>query len=142
LANKRLARSELARRQGAHHLQPFIRRTHMKSTLLVAALAALLGTALPASAGQDESQRQMIQRTMQAKQKLQQAQAAHGTQRQALMGEHMKMMQDIMDKMTAMKPRAGMSMAEHEEWINEHQKLMGQVMEQMSTQHDMMMHCQ
>jgi len=38
-----------------------------------------------------------------------------------------------------MKPKAGMSMQEHEEWINEHQKLMQQVMDQMMAEHHLMM---
>ena len=76
---------------------------------------------------------------VEAKQKLIQAQAAKGPERKTLMAEHMKMMQEIMDKMIAMKPKAGMSMKNHEEWINEHQKLMQQVMEQMMGEHHLMM---
>jgi uncharacterized protein YicC (UPF0701 family) len=86
----------------------------MKRTFLVVAALALLGTSFSASAGQDEAQRQMIQRVMAAKQKLQQAEAAKGEQRKALMAEHMAMMKETMDKMAAMKPKEGMSMKEHE----------------------------
>lgn len=112
----------------------------MKSKILAVALIALLGSAsLPAFAGQDESQRQAIARLAAAKQKLQQAEAAKGAERQALMSEHMKMMKEVMDKMVAMKPKAGMSMQDHEEWINEHQALMQQVMDQMLDDHRMLM---
>lgn len=76
---------------------------------------------------------------MAAKQKLQQAEAAKGAEQKSLMAEHMKMMQEMMGKMMAMKPKAGMNMADHEEWINEHQKLMQQVMEQMMGEHHLMM---
>ena len=111
----------------------------MKSKLLVAVLLALLGTSFSASAGQDEAQRQMIQRVMAAKQKLQQAEAAKGEQRKALMAEHMAMMKETMDKMAAMKPKEGMSMKEHDEWNDEHQKLMQQMMDQMMGEHRLMM---
>ncbi|WP_295754581.1 hypothetical protein [Undibacterium sp.] len=110
----------------------------MKSKLLTLVLLSFLTTSFSAMAGQDEAQRQMIQRSMVAKQKLQQAEAATGTERKTLMAEHMKMMQEMMDKMMAMKPKAGMSMEDHEEWISEHQKLMQQVMEQMMGEHRLM----
>ncbi|NIA56164.1 hypothetical protein HAV22_21255 [Massilia sp. TW-1] len=111
----------------------------MKSTFLIPVLVVLLGTSFHASAGQDEAQRQMIQRVMAAKQKLKQAEAAKGEQRKALMAEHMSMMKDSMDKMAAMKPKAGMSMEEHEEWIEAHEKLMQQMMDQMMGEHHLMM---
>jgi uncharacterized membrane protein len=115
------------------------RSKKMKSKFLVAALIAMLSTSFSATAAPDEAQRQAIQRAMAAKQKLKQAEAAKGAERQTLMAEHMKMMKEVMDKMVAMKPKAGMSMQEHEEWINEHQKLMQQVMEQMMGEHHLMM---
>lgn len=111
----------------------------MKSKFLIAAVLAMLGASFSASAGQDEAQRQMIQRVMAAKQKLQQAEAAKGEQRKALMAEHMAMMKETMDKMAAMKPKEGMSMKEHEEWIEHHQKLMQQMMDQMMGEHHLMM---
>lgn len=92
-----------------------------------------------AIAGQDELQRQMVQRIQQTKQKLKEAEAAKGVERQKLMGEHMKMMQENMEKMRAMKPKAGMTMQEHEDWINEHQKLMEQMMGQMMEEHHLLM---
>lgn len=92
-----------------------------------------------ALAGQDEVQRQITQRVVQAKQKLEAAEAAKGSEREKLMGEHMKMMHEIMGKMQAMKPKAGMTMEEHEEWINEHQQLMDDMMGQMMKEHHMQM---
>jgi hypothetical protein len=114
----------------------------MKSKFLAAVMIAMLSASFSAVAGQDESQRQMIQRVIAAKQKLQKAEAAKGAERKALMGEHMKMMKEVMDKMVAMKPKAGMTMQEHEEWMNEHQSLMQQVMDQMMGDHRMMMEVQ
>ena len=108
----------------------------MISTLAICSIGFLSASAI---AGQDESQRQMTQQVMKAKQKLNQAEAAKGAERQKLMSDHMKMMQDTMKKMQAMKPKAGMSMQEHADWMNEHQKLMEQMMEQMMGEHHLMM---
>ena len=90
-------------------------------------------------AGQDESQRQIVQRVMEAKQKLKQAETAKDADRQKLMKKHMEMMHEIIEKMQAMKPRAGMSMQEHEDWINEHQKPMKQVLGQMMEEHQLLL---
>ena len=111
----------------------------MKSKLTTAVLLAMLMASFSTMAMPDESQRQAIQHAAAAKHKLQQAEAAKGQERKSLMGEHMKMMQEVMDKMVAMKPKAGMNMQDHEEWINEHQKLMQQVMDQMMGEHHLML---
>jgi hypothetical protein len=111
----------------------------MKSNLMIAALVAMLGVCSSAYAEQDEAQHYAAQRIIAAKNKLQQAEAANGAARQALMGDHMKIMKEIMDKMTAMKPKAGMSMQEHEQWIGAHQALMQQMMDQMMGEHHLMM---
>jgi len=111
----------------------------MKTKFLAAVMLALLGTSFSAWAAQDEAQRQMIQRVMAAKLKLQQAEAAQGERRKALMAEHMAMMKETMDKMAVMKPKEGMTMKQHEEWIEEHQKLMQQMMDQMMGEHHLMM---
>jgi len=108
----------------------------MIATITVCSIGFISASAI---AGQDETQRQMSQRVMEAKQKLQQAEAAKGADRQKLMEEHMKMMHETMGKMQAMKPKTGMSMQEHEDWINEHQKLMEDLMGQMMGDHHMMM---
>ncbi|MFZ3087553.1 MAG: hypothetical protein WA123_05760 [Methylotenera sp.] len=108
----------------------------MIATLAVCSIGFLSVSVI---AGPDESQRQMTQQVMKAKQKLKAAEAAKGSERKKLMGEHMKMMHDNMGKMQAMKPKSGMTMQEHEEWINEHQKLMDEMMSQMMEEHHMMM---
>lgn len=90
-------------------------------------------------AAPDEFQRQMTQRIQQAKQKLQQAKVAKGAERQKLVEEHMKMMKSNMGEMQAMKPKTGMSMQEHEEWINQHQNLMEDMMGQMMEEHHLLL---
>lgn len=111
----------------------------MKSTIIAGIVAVLLGISVAATAAPDEAQRQAIQRITAAKQKLAQAEAAKGEQRKMLMGEHMKMMKENMDKMGGMKPKPGMSMHEHEEWMKEHHGMLQQMMDQMMGQHRMMM---
>lgn len=111
----------------------------MNSRILTAALIVALGASCSAIAAPDEAQRYAMQQAMAAKQKLKQAEAAKGAERKALMGEHMKMMKEVMDKIAAMKPKAGMSGKEHEQWMREHQALMHQMMEQMMGEHHLMM---
>lgn len=111
----------------------------MKRILIGIATSALIALPLISQAAPDEAQRMMIQRIQEQKQKLNAAQAVQGTERQKLMAEHMKMMQETMGKMQTMKPRAGMSPKEKDEWMAEHQKLMGQMMGQMMEEHHMMM---
>lgn len=111
----------------------------MKRILIAIATTAVIGLPLASLAGPDEAQRQMIQRIQEQKHKLAAAEGSQGAERRKLMVEHMKMMQETMGKMQAMKPRADMSLQEKDEWIAEHQKLMAQMMEQMMTEHHMLM---
>ena len=110
------------------------------NTLISTAFIASLGLATTfAIAGPDMIQQQLNQQFVASQQKLKAAEAAKGAERQKLMGEHMKMMHEAMDKMQAMKPKAGMTMQEHEDWMNEHQKLMDQVMGLMMEEHHLLM---
>ena len=111
----------------------------MKRIIIAIVTSALIGLPLVSLAGPDEAQRMMIQRIQVQKQKLAAAEAAQGTERQKLMAEHMKMMQETLGKMQAMKPRADMSPKDKDEWITEHQKLMDQMMGQMMQEHHLMM---
>ena len=113
----------------------------MKPKRLIAILALVAAATVPLSslAAQDEAQRQITQRLQEQKLKLAAAESAQGPERDKLMQEHMKMMQETMDRMQAMKPRDGMTMQEQKEWMAEHQKLMEQMMGQMMTEHHMMM---
>ena len=107
---------------------------------LASALAAvLLGLPFAGNAAPDEAQKQLIQRTQEAKKKLAAAQAAQGSERQKMMQEHMKMMDDMMAQMQKAKPGAGMKPEQMREWIDEHLKLMREMMSQMMGEHHMMM---
>ena len=108
---------------------------------LMATVAAIVIATIPlaAFAGQDEAQRQITQRLQDQKIKLAAAEKTQGAERDKLMQEHMKMMQETLSKMQAMKPRDGMTPKEQKEWMDEHQKLMEQMMGQMMTEHHMMM---
>ncbi|PPC79870.1 MAG: hypothetical protein CTY35_12105 [Methylotenera sp.] len=99
--------------------------------LLAISLICIAGFASSAIAGMDEAQRQLIQRVTKAKQVQQQAQAAQGTERQKLLENHMKMMHENMDSCRSMKPKAGLTDKERDEWFAEHQKMMGEIMDQM-----------
>jgi len=114
-------------------------KQRMLNKLVATVFIASLGfAATSAVAGPDFFQQQINQKLMQSKQKLKEAEAAKGAERQKLMEEHMKIMRETMTKMQAMKPKAGMTMQEHEDWINEHQKLMEQVMGQLMEEHHML----
>jgi len=108
--------------------------------LIATAFIASLGlTVTSAMAGPDLIQQQLNRQFSESQQKLKEAEAAKGAERQKLMSEHMKMMHEAMSKMQEMKPKAGMTMQEHEDWIKEHQKLMDQVLGQMMEEHHMLM---
>jgi hypothetical protein len=109
-------------------------------TVLAAMLAALV-IALPFAgvAAPDEAQKQLIQRTQDAKKKLAAAQAAQGLERQKMMQEHMTMMQGMMAQMRKAKPARDMKPEQMREWIDEHMKLMQEMMSQMMGEQHMMM---
>lgn len=107
----------------------------MSKILIVSILWMMLGLNTIAFAGPDANQQMMIQRIQESKLKLKAVEAAQGAERQKLMEQHMKLMAETMDKMHNMTPRKGMTMQEHEAWMDEHQKLMQQVMEQMMDEH-------
>lgn len=106
-----------------------------------AATLAGIALALPLAgiAAPDEAQKQLIQRAQEAKKKLSAAQAAQGAERQTMMQDHMKMMQEMMAQMQKAKPRAGMAPEQMREWMDEHMKLMQEMMGQMMNEHHMMM---
>jgi uncharacterized protein YicC (UPF0701 family) len=110
-------------------------------TKLLTAILTVFALTIPLAAisGPDEAQKQLIQRTQEAKKKLAAAQAAQGAERQKMMQEHMKMMQDMMAQMQKAKPAGGMKPEQMREWIDEHMKLMQEMMSQMMDEHHMMM---
>jgi ABC-type transporter MlaC component len=111
----------------------------MKHPIATVALIAFAAVPLATFAAQDEAQRQITQRLQEQKVKLVAAEKAQGAERDKLVQEHMKTMQETMGKMQAMKPREGMTPKEQKEWMAEHQKLMEQMMGQMMTEHHMLM---
>jgi len=109
-------------------------------TLLAAMIAGLiLALSVSGFAAPDETQKALIQKAQEAKKKLAAAQAASGAERQKMMQEHVKMMQDVTAQMRKAKPRAGMTPEQMREWMDEHLKLMDQMMGQMMDEHHMMM---
>jgi ABC-type transporter MlaC component len=111
----------------------------MKHLIATVALIAFAAVPLATFAAQDEAQRQITQRLQQQQLQLNAAEKTQGAERDKLMQEHMKMMQETMGKMQAMKPRDDMTPQQQKEWMAEHQKLMEQMMGQMMTEHHMMM---
>ena len=108
------------------------------NTLISAAFIASLGfaaTSALAGPGPDFLQQKLNMQVLQAKQKLQQAQAAKGAEQQKLMGEHMQMLHDDMAACREMKPKAGMTESERDAWFAEHQKIMDDMMSQMMEEH-------
>jgi uncharacterized protein YicC (UPF0701 family) len=101
--------------------------------------AVAISMAVPSSAAPDETQKQLVQRMQEAKKKLAAAQSAQGADRQKMMNEHMKMMQDMMAQMQKAKPSSNMKPEQMREWIDEHMKLMHEMMSQMMDEHHMMM---
>jgi len=111
----------------------------MKRLITTLALIAFAAIPLATFAGQDESQRQVTQRLQEQKMQLAAIEKAQGAERDKLMQAHMKMTQETMGKMQAMKPREGMTPQEQKEWMTEHQKLMEEMMGQMMTEHMILM---
>ena len=110
--------------------------------LLVAPLAAFaFALALPliSIAGPDSSQQALIQKAQQAKKELAAAEAATGAERQKMMQQHMKMMDEVLTQMQKAKPGTSMTPEQMREWIDEHMKLMNEMMGQMMQEHHLMM---
>lgn len=111
------------------------------NTLITTAFIASLGFAATSAIarGPDFEQQRLIMQVQQAKQKLQQAQAAKGAEQQKLMAEHMQMLHDDMAACREMKPKAGMTESERDTWFAEHQKIMDDMMSQMMEEHKVKM---
>lgn len=98
------------------------------STVLIASLGLASTSVL---AGRDFFQEQLIQNLQVAKQKLQKAELAKGKNQQILIKEHSTMLHDNMVACSRMKPKAGMTDQERDEWFAEHQAIMHEIMSQM-----------
>lgn len=111
----------------------------MKKILAATMIGLSFAMAVPAAAAPDEAQKQLIQRAQEAKRKLAAAEAAKGPERQKMMQEHMKMMDEMMGQMQKANPASGMTPEQMRTWIDEHMKLMREMMSQMMSEHHMMM---
>lgn len=111
----------------------------MKRSFLAAIAAlALAGPAL-VFAAPDEAQKQLMQRSQEARRKLEAAQAAQGAQRNKLMQEHMALMDQMTKQMTSSRPGPNATPQQMREWIDEHLKVMDDMMKQMMDAEHMMM---
>ena len=111
----------------------------MKRRFMVAMAALMLTSPMLAYSAPDEAQKQLMQRSMEAKKKLEAAQAAQGAQRNKLMQEHMDLMGQMMKQMHSARPGPNATPQQMREWIDEHLKVMDQMMSQMMDAEHMMM---
>lgn len=111
----------------------------MKKVYAIAILTSLIAFSATALAAPDQAQRQMTQRIQEQKMKLGAIENAKGAERGQLMKEHIKMMQETLEKMHTMQPHAGVSVKEWEDWIAEHQRLLDQILEQVTDEQHLLM---
>jgi hypothetical protein len=109
-----------------------------RSFLAVAAALALAGPML-VYAAPDEAQKQLMQRSQEARRKLDAAQSMQGPQRDKLMQEHMALMDQMMKQMSSARPGPDATPQQMREWIDEHLKVMDEMMRQMMDGERMMM---
>jgi hypothetical protein len=102
-----------------------------KPTVVSGSLAIAMSLALSALADPHPLQQQLQQQLDAAKATQEAAEGASASKRQQLIGQHMQMLQQVMQQMQAVRPQAGVSLQEHNEWITEHQKLMDEALQQM-----------
>jgi len=116
-----------------------MKKTLINTLITTAFIASLSFASTGAMAGRDFFQEQLIQNMQVTKQKLKQAEAAKGTEQQKLLTEHMQMLHENMAACREMKPKAGMTEKERDEWYAEHQKIMDNLMSQMMEEHKVKM---
>lgn len=111
----------------------------MKKLMTAAAfgMALLAVTNVSSAAGRD--QHWAIERTQQAKQKLQEAKTADVMDRRVLMLAHMDMVGEVLDELMIMMPDAGLNMQQTAQWVVDHQRITKEVLRQMVEEHRLMM---
>lgn len=109
----------------------------MTRIILVAIVGLAMLLPFAASGGPDANQTYLIQRAQDAKRKLAAAQAAAGAERQRLMREHMRAMDEILTQMQKAKPHDKLTAEQMHDWIDEHLKLMTAMLGQMMEEHHM-----
>ena len=108
-----------------------IMKTNINKFIATIAICAIGFISTSAFAVKDDALYHPTLHVQQAQQKLEQAKAATGTERQTLLAEHMKLMQKCMDDMSAMKPSANMTTEETEAWTKACRKQMTELLTQM-----------
>lgn len=111
----------------------------MKRTFLAAAAALALAGPMLVLAAPDEAQKQLMQRSIEARRKLEAAQGAQGAERNKLMQEHLALMDQMMKQMNSARPGPDASSQQMREWIDEHMRVMDEMMKQMMQGERMMM---
>jgi uncharacterized protein YicC (UPF0701 family) len=111
----------------------------MKRRFMVAMAALALVGPMLAYASPDEAQKQLLQRSAEAKRKLDAAKATQGAERDKLLQEHMDLMSQMMKQMHSARPGPNATPQQLREWIDEHMKVMDQMMSQMMAGEHMMM---
>jgi uncharacterized protein YicC (UPF0701 family) len=111
----------------------------MKRRFLVAMAGVALAAPMLVYAAPDEAQKQLLQRSAEARRKLDAAQAAQGTQRDKLLQEHLDLMNQMMKQMHSARPGPNATPQQMREWIDEHLKVMDEMMKQMMDGERMMM---
>jgi uncharacterized protein YicC (UPF0701 family) len=106
--------------------------------LAVAAALALAGPTLVLAAP-DEVHKQLMQRSIEARRKLEAARGAQGAERSKLMQEHLALMDQMMKQMNSARPGPNASPPQMREWIDEHMKVMDEMLKQMMQGERMMM---
>lgn len=112
-----------------------MKKTLINTLITTAFIASLSFASTGAMAGRDFFQEQLIQNIQVTKQKLKQAEAAKGTEQEKLLTEHMQMLHENMVACREMRPKAGLTEKERDEWFAEHQKIMDDLMSQMIEEH-------
>ena len=110
------------------------------NTIITTAFITCLGLASTNTlAGRDSYQEKLVNDVQMTKQKLEKAKAAKGVEQDKLLSEHMPMLHENMKVCRQMKPKAGMTESERDEWFTEHQKIMDDMMGQMMEEHKVKM---
>jgi uncharacterized protein YicC (UPF0701 family) len=111
----------------------------MKRRFLVAMAALALAAPMLVFAAPDEAQKQLLQRSAEARRKLDSAKTAQGAERDKLMQEHMDLMSQMMKQMHSARPGPNATPQQMRDWIDEHLKVMDDMMKQMMDGERMMM---
>ena len=108
-----------------------IMKNNINKLIATIAICSIGFISASAYAAKDDIQYRTTLHIQQAQQKLDQAKAASGTERQTLFTEHMKLMQKCMNDMNTMKPSANMTTEESEAWTKVCRRQMSDLLNQM-----------